>query len=77
MHAGSARPLSRGRERAAAVSHTLIVSSKPDDKMTKSGARQLGAVFPASTIRRLVLVPAGRFTNVGLRATASLERSLF
>jgi hypothetical protein len=35
-HDDVARPWWRNWEQAAAVAHTLMVSSKPDDKMTKS-----------------------------------------
>ena len=35
-HDDLARPWWRNWEQAAAVAHTLMVSSKPDDKMTKS-----------------------------------------
>jgi hypothetical protein len=36
VHDDSARTLWSSWEQAATVAHTLIVSSKPDDKMTKS-----------------------------------------
>jgi hypothetical protein len=69
MHDDSARPLWGSWERAAAVSHTLMVSSEPDDKMTKSEGTSLGAAFWASTIRGSVLVLAGRVNKGGtLRA---------
>jgi hypothetical protein len=75
MHDDSARPLWSSRERAAAVTHmthTPMVSSKPDDKMTKSEgpstrrARQLGTGFRVSTIGGLVLVIAGGARRLAL-----------
>jgi len=47
------------------VAHTLMVSSKPDDKMTKSEGTSTRSRVPGVDFRGLVLVLAGRVKKVG------------
>jgi hypothetical protein len=68
MHDASARPLWSSRERAAAVihmTHTPMVSSKPDDKMTKSEGTSTRSRVPGLDDWRIGPHAAGRFKVVG------------